>query len=161
MAIDDVSQDEFYMREALREAETALARGDRPIGAVIVHNGKVIAKASNTFKTDKSDMAHAELKALLSCAEYLQEHGPECVIYTTCEPCVMCLGAIIMANIRNIVFGMPDNYIEGRKIIEAVPYVGMRVLRYQGGVLEDDCVELFRRFSEEEATLALRGRTQG
>jgi tRNA(Arg) A34 adenosine deaminase TadA len=73
----------------------------------------------------------------------------------------MCLGAIIMANIREIVFGMPDNYIEGRKVMEAVPYVGKRVRRYQGGVMQEECVRLFRRFSEEEATLCLYGKAKG
>lgn len=158
MTWNHTAQDEFFMQEALREAEAALERGDRPIGAVIVHNGQVIARGANTFTTGKSDIAHAELNALLRCTAYLQEHGHECVIYTTCEPCIMCLGAIIMANIRAIVFGMPDNYIEGRQVIQAVPYIGKRVHRYQGGVLQNECIQLFRRFSEAEAALCLQGK---
>ncbi len=62
-----------------------------------------------------------------------------------------------MANIRAIVFGMPDNYIQARRAIEAVPYLKKRVWRYVGGVLEDECVALFRRFSEEETALCLKG----
>ncbi len=157
MIITSLPQDEAFMKEALLEAEAALQRGDRPIGAIIVHGTQVIARASNTFKSGQSDVAHAELSAILSCVSYLQEHGRDCVIYTTCEPCVMCLGAIIMSNIREIVFGMPDNYIQGRLAIDAVPYVKKRVRRYTCGVLQEECVALFRSYSEEETTLCLQG----
>lgn len=151
--------DEAFMREALKEAEAALLRGDRPIGAVIVHSGQVAGRGSSTYASGRNDIAHAEINAINSCAAFLQEHGPECTLYTTCEPCVMCLGAIVMANIREIVFGMPDNYIQGRLAIDAVPYIKKRVQRYTGGVLQDDCVSLFRRFSDEEAELCLHGRS--
>ena len=148
---------EAFMREALREAEVALRRGDRPIGAVIVHNGVIIGRGSSGYVTHQSDIAHAELNALLECAPVLQEHGRECVIYTTCEPCVMCLGAIIMASIRYVVYGMPDNYIRARSIIETVDYVKHRVHGYVGGILEQECVTLYKRFSEEECELCLHG----
>ena len=149
--------DEVFMREALIEAENALQRGDRPIGAVITHEGQIISRSSNMFHSSKSDVAHAELNAILSCALFLQQHGREATIFTTCEPCPMCLGAIIMANIREIVFGMPDNYTQGRLSIEAVPYIKNRVHRYVGGVLQDECIALFRRFSDYEANLCLKG----
>ena len=151
--------DEAFMREALNEAEAALKRGDRPIGAVIVHQGQVVGRGSSTFASGRNNIAHAEINAINSCSAFLQEHGPECTLYTTCEPCVMCLGAIIMANIWEIVFGMPDNYIQGRLVIDAVPYIQKRVHRYTGGVLQDECVALFRRFSEEEAELCLHGKS--
>ncbi|KKK52030.1 hypothetical protein LCGC14_3109050, partial [marine sediment metagenome] len=118
---------ESFMIEALREAEKALARGDRPIGAVITHKGQVIARASNGSVTGKNRIAHAELSALLDCASFLNDYGTECIIYTTVEPCVMCLGAIVMANIRNIVFGMPDRYINARSIIEHNDHIRQRV----------------------------------
>jgi tRNA(adenine34) deaminase len=149
--------DETFMREALQEAEAALLRGDRPIGAVIVHRTQVVGRGSNTFASGQNDIAHAEINAINACSAFLQEHGPECTLYTTCEPCVMCLGAIVMANIREIVFGMPDNHIQGRLVIEAVPYVKKHVQRYTDGVLQGDCVALFRRFSEDEAELCIQG----
>ena len=158
MIVTLLPQDEAFMKEALLEAKAAFHRGDRPIGAVIVHGTQVVARASNTYKSGQSDIAHAELNAILSCASYLQKYGHDCVIYTTCEPCVMCLGAIIMANIQEIVFGMPDNYIQGRLTIDTIPYVKKRVHRYTGGVLQKTCEALFRRFSEEEATLCLEGK---
>jgi tRNA(adenine34) deaminase len=149
--------DESFMREALKEAEVALRRGDRPIGAVIVHGGQIIGRGSSEFSSGRNDIAHAEINAINSCAAFLQEHGPECTLYTTCEPCVMCLGAIVMANIREIVFGMPDNYIQGRLVIDAVPYIKKRVHRYTGGVLQEECVVLFCRFSDKEADQCLHG----
>lgn len=142
---------EKFMAEALREAEAALKRGDRPVGAVIVHDGKIVARGSNTSATDRSNLSHAELKALLACAPYLYDHGTECVIYTTVEPCVMCLGAIVMANIRNIVFGMRDDLVGGQPLIRHVPHIRQRVHNYLGGVLEDRCIDLYRRYSNVEA----------
>ena len=149
--------DESFMREALKEAEAALLRGDRAIGAVIVQDGHAVGRGSSTYSSGRNNIAHAEINAINSCAAFLQEHGPGCTIYTTCEPCVMCLGAIVMANIREIVFGMPDNHIQPGRVIEAVPYIKKRVFRYTGGVLQDDCVALFRLFSEKEADLCLHG----
>jgi tRNA(adenine34) deaminase len=124
---------------------------------VIVQAGRIIGRGSSTFSSGKNDIAHAEINAINSCSAFLQEHGPECTIYTTCEPCVMCLGAIVMANIREIVYGMPDNYIQARLVIDAVSYIGKRVSRYTGGVLQEECVALFRRFSEKEADACLNG----
>ena len=89
----DLFQDldhEAFMREALVEAEKALRRGDRPIGAVIVHNGQVVARGSNTFFTDHCHIAHAEMNALYAAADYVWERPCGCTIYTTVEPCVMC-----------------------------------------------------------------------
>ncbi len=146
------------MQAALLEAEVALQRGDRPIGAVIVHQDRIIARGSSTYRSGKSDIAHAEMNALQACADFLQQHGPECTIYTTCEPCIMCLGAIVMANIREIVFGMPDNHIQPKLVIDSVPYIKNRVKRYSGGVLQEECVALFKRFSEEETELCLYGK---
>ena len=145
----------FFMREAIVEAQKALLRGDRPIGAAVAHNGQIVARGSNTFATDRSPIAHAEMNALLACAPYLYEHGHDCVIYTTCEPCVMCLGAIVMANIRSVVFGMPDYYIRARSVIDNVEYVRRRIHNYVGGVLREECIELYKRYSEQEANLTL------
>lgn len=148
---------EGFMREALAEAEKALVRGDRPIGAVIVRDGQVVARGSNTFRTDHSHIAHAEMNALSAGADYVWEYQNGCTIYTTVEPCVMCLGAIVNANIRNIVFGLPDNNIRTRDAIAAVEYIRKRVHNYVGGVLEDECLAVYRRFSEDEARLMLTG----
>lgn len=148
---------EGFIREALAEAEKALVRGDRPIGAVIVRDGQVVARGSNTFRTDHSHIAHAEMNALRTGADHLWAYQNGCTIYTTVEPCVMCLGAIVNANIRNIVFGLPDNNIRTRDAIAAVEYIRKRVHNYVGGVLQDECLAVYRRFSEDEACLMLTG----
>jgi tRNA(adenine34) deaminase len=156
----DSTDHEKYMREALVEAEKALGRGDRPIGAVIVNDGKVIARGSNAFHTSKSNIEHAEMRALRSCASFLETLGRECVIYTTVEPCVMCLGAIVMCEIRSIVFGIHDNWIKPRLVIENVPHLGKRVGNYLGGVLEEECSELYKRFSEKEYEMMVSGKKE-
>ncbi|MGE5594191.1 MAG: nucleoside deaminase [Betaproteobacteria bacterium] len=148
---------ELYMRAALEEARQAFHRGDRPIGAVIVHDGRIIGTGSNKFSTTRSHIAHAELDALLNCASYLYDHGHECIMYSTAEPCMMCLGAIVMANIRNVVFGMHDNHLRARDFIAMSPYVRRRIHNYLGGVLENECIALYRRYSEQEADLMVTG----
>lgn len=154
----DSADHEKYMREALAEAEKALDRGDRPIGAVIVYNGEIIGRGSNAFHTSKSNIEHAEMRALRSCASFLQENGRECVIYTTVEPCVMCVGAIVMCNIRSIVFGVYDNWIKPKLAIENVPHLAKRVYNYLGGVLEEKCSELIKQFSEKDYEMMKTGK---
>lgn len=145
------------MRKALTEAEKALGRGDRPIGAVIVHQGKIIARDSNAFLTSMSNIEHAEMRALRSCASFLQTRGQECTIYTTVEPCLMCLGAIVMCEIRSIVFGMHDNWIKPGLAIKNVPHLADRVDLYLGGVLEEECSQLYRQFSQAEYEMMKTG----
>ncbi|MFG6113836.1 nucleoside deaminase [Halobacillus sp. MO56] len=94
---------EYFMKEALKEAEKAGKRNDKPIGAVIVHNGEIIARGSNKITSSKDNIAHAEIDALHNNAGYLQKHARECLLYTSVEPCIMCVSALIMANIRNVV----------------------------------------------------------
>jgi tRNA(adenine34) deaminase len=147
-----------YMGIALEEAEAALARGDRPIGAVVVLDGEVVARAGNSYSTNRSHLAHAELKTLLACAPLIFDRGPECVIYTTCEPCVLCLGAIVMANVRNVVFGMSDRYMRPAEMVERVTYVRERIHGYLGGVRAAECEDLYRRYSPSELEL-VRGAT--
>lgn len=140
---------ELFMKEALREAEEAGKRGDRAIGAVIVHEGKVIAKGSNRIVTMDSRIAHAEIAALHSCASFLKQHGPQCVIYTTLEPCVMCVTSIVMANIRNIVFAVEDGYMDVENLIASNTYLKERVHNYVGGVLEEKSLVLLGMYSPE------------
>ena len=143
------SEDERFMREALAEAKLALARGDRPVGCVIVHRGEIVARGSNHEFTRMSKSEHAETSTLRSCAEYLFEHSNECVLYTTVEPCVMCLGAIVMANIRKVVFGAADPDRGGTQMYERVDYVRRSIRNgYVGGVLADESQRLQDAFCE-------------
>jgi tRNA(adenine34) deaminase len=104
-----MNNDIYYMRLALEQAKTAYKKGEVPIGCVIIHNGKVIAKAYNLRETKKDPLAHAELIAIRKASRAL--HGwrlQGCTLYVTLEPCPMCAGAVINARIPHVVYGASD-----------------------------------------------------
>ena len=107
--ITSSAQDELYMRLALEEAQCAVSRGEVPIAAVLVYENEVIAKAHNFRESWQDPTAHAELVAIRRAAEKLQVwrlNGTS--LYSTLEPCVMCVGAIVHARITRLVFGAED-----------------------------------------------------
>lgn len=98
--------DETYMKEALRQAKKALALGEVPIGCVIVHEGKIIARGYNRRNTDQNTLSHAELIAIRKAGKVLKDWRLEnCTMYITLEPCQMCAGAIVQARIPRVVLG--------------------------------------------------------
>ena len=100
------STDEKYMREALKQAKKALALGEVPIGCVIVHDGKIIARGYNRRNTDQSTLSHAEITAIRKAGKILKDWRLEgCTLYVTLEPCQMCAGAIVQARISRVVVG--------------------------------------------------------
>lgn len=153
---------EAYMRLALEEARQAGERGDLPIGAVIVHAGKVVGKAGNRIYTTATSINHAEMTALHLCANYLHGHGRESVIYSTLEPCYMCLATIIQSNIRNIVFAQEDAYLRTGERVRGVPWLADRMFNYVGGVLREESRALLERYcSERDYRLIVRGEIPG
>jgi tRNA(adenine34) deaminase len=136
----DTSNHELYMRAALYEAEQAAQRGDKPIGAVIVHRGQILARSANQLHTLQSHVAHAENTAIFACAKFLFHYEWECVLYT--KPCVMCIGTIVMANIRHVVFGVTDHYMETTTYINRHPYLHERIHHYVSRVLRMECTQL-------------------
>ncbi|KAF0153510.1 MAG: cytosine deaminase [Ignavibacteria bacterium] len=95
-----------YMYSALQEAEKALSKDEVPIGAVIVHNNKIIGRGFNQTETLKDATAHAEMIAITSAANYLgSKFLDTCDLYVTVEPCVMCAGAILLSRVKRIYFG--------------------------------------------------------
>ena len=99
-------QDKTFMREAIRLADESVEKGGGPFGAVIVKDGKVIAAGSNRVTVDNDPTAHAEVSAIRMACRALKTFSLEgCVIYTSCEPCPMCLGAIYWAHIDRIYYG--------------------------------------------------------
>ena len=99
-------RDEKYMKEALKQAKKAYALEETPIGCVIVHEGKIIARGYNRRNTDKSPLAHAEISAIKKASKKLGDWRlEECTLYVTLEPCQMCAGAIIQSRIPRVVVG--------------------------------------------------------
>jgi tRNA(adenine34) deaminase len=100
--MDDI----FYMKEALNEAQRAFEMGEVPIGCVIVHEGKIIARAANERATRKNVLFHAEITAINQACEALKDWRLEnCRLYVTLEPCPMCAGAIVQARIPVVIYG--------------------------------------------------------
>lgn len=147
----------YFMNEALKEANEAGQRGDKPIGAVIVHNGVIISKGSNRSETQSSNIAHAETNAMQNCAAFLNKYARECVIYTTVEPCIMCLTTIVMANIRHVVYSVEDKYMQMEPFIHSNPYIKERLYNYIGGILQEESANLIKTYSPFMAEVVLHG----
>lgn len=120
-----------FMEAALAEAQVALEAGNLPIGAAIVHQGAVVALGRNAICTPADDTHHAELVAIQSIAAFLAEHKRECVLYTTLEPCMMCLGAIINVGIESIVIARPDPDVGGLQLLPHAEYYEFKRGRMQ------------------------------
>jgi tRNA(adenine34) deaminase len=101
--------DDYYMREALKEAKKAFDEGEIPVGAVVVCGGKVIARAHNQTERLSDATAHAEMLAITAAANYLgSKYLDECTLYVTLEPCPMCAGALHWSQLQRLVFGADD-----------------------------------------------------
>lgn len=107
--MNGMEQDQYYMGMAIEEANKAAAKGEVPIGAVIVHGGQVIARAHNLRETTRNAVTHAELMAIQEACEALDNWRLEnTVLYVTLEPCPMCAGAILQSRIPRVVYGARD-----------------------------------------------------
>jgi tRNA(adenine34) deaminase len=142
-------RDEYFMRLALREAERALEHDDVPIGAVVVHEGEVIASGCNERELREDPTAHAELLALREAARALGSWRVlDSVLYVTLEPCAMCAGAIVLARVPRVVFGTwdPKAGAAGSVLdVLAEPRLNHRP-EVAGGLLAEECGALLRSF---------------
>jgi len=120
----------FFLKEALKQAVKARAEGQNPIGCVIVdERGKIIARAHNEVAKKNDRTAHAEMLAIRKAARHVDDNNiRKWTLYTTVEPCLMCLGAIIMSHIGTVVWGTNDNRIEAHTILGTNPYLRTREL---------------------------------
>ena len=134
------------MREALAEAEAAGASGEYPIGAVLVIDAEIVSRGRSRQRELRNQLAHGELDALRNGGEPLWEHYERAVLFTTIEPCPLCLGAAVMADVPHIVFAHPDPAIQSREIVERIPYVASHIETYLGGVLRDESRALVERY---------------
>ncbi|MFH1715104.1 MAG: tRNA adenosine(34) deaminase TadA [Elusimicrobiota bacterium] len=143
---------EFFMREALKEAEKAYKKGEVPIGAVLVKDGQIIARAHNESILKNDPTAHAEIQALRKSGKKLKNYRlNDAILYVTIEPCPMCAGALVWARIKKVVFGAVDkragscgtifSIVDDKNLNHCVEVVS--------GVCESACKELMRKFFKE------------
>ena len=143
---------EFYMKEALKEAKKAKAKLEVPIGAIIVKNDKIIARAHNLRESKKNAIAHAEILAIQKACKKLEAWRlNDCDMYVTLEPCAMCAGAIINSRIHKIYIGAiePKSGASGSKINLFEDYKYNHVVEYETGILEEECRNLLQSFFKE------------
>ena len=145
--MENLFNDEYFMRIALNEATNAFERDEIPVGAVIVCNNKIIAKAHNLTETLTDVTAHAEMQAITSAANYLGgKYLQNCTLYVTLEPCVMCGGALYWSQISKVVYGASDEKRGFKaKIGELHPKTEI-----VSGVLEDECSLLIKEFFQRK-----------
>lgn len=139
-----IFNDEYFMREALKEAEKALELDEVPVGAVIVCGNRIIARAHNLTERLNDVTAHAEMQAFTAAANHLSgKYLNECTLYVTLEPCVMCAGAGYWTQIGRIVYGAADEK-------RGYTLTGVKLLHPQTavvpGILEVECAQLLKKF---------------
>lgn len=150
MSIINPFDDEYFMRRALLEAETAYDKGEVPIGAVIVANNQIIARAHNLTETLNDVTAHAEMQAITSAATYLGgKYLKDCTLYVTLEPCQMCAGALFWSQISKIIYAATD---EQQGCIRLKTKLHPKTI-IRGGVLAEESAYLLKKFFIEKRNL--------
>ena len=147
-----MTEQEKYMKEAIRQARKAYALGEVPIGCVIVYEGKIIGRGYNRRNTDKNTLAHAEITAINKASKRIGDWRLEgCTLYVTLEPCQMCSGAIVQARIDEVVMGsMNPKAGCGGSILNILemPEFNHQV-KVTRGVLEEECSRMLTDFFKE------------
>ncbi len=139
-----ISPDDFFMKEALKEARQALAEDEIPIGAVVVCKGQIIGRGHNLTERLNDVSAHAEMQALTAAANYMGgKYLQDCTLYVTLEPCVMCAGASYWFQLSRIVFGAYDSKRGFGRISQKIIHPKTVVT---GGIFENECAELVKDF---------------
>lgn len=143
-----MADDNFYMKQALVEAQRAAEAGEVPVGAVVVCRDRIIARAHNLTETLNDVTAHAEMQAVTAAANALGgKYLNDCTLYVTVEPCVMCAGAIAWAQVRRLVFGADDEKRGYRKYAPDSLHPKTEVLT---GVMADECAGLMKDFFKKK-----------
>lgn len=138
-----------FMKEAIKQAKKAEAINETPVGAVIVHKGKIIAKGYNKRETKKNCLCHAEIIAInKACKKLGGWRLPECDIYVTLDPCPMCAGAIIQSRIDNLYFGAYDKKTGSAKSVINLFEENLfnHNVNVTGGLMEDECSKIISDF---------------
>ena len=136
--------DNYYMKQALKEAHRAFDEDEVPIGAIVVCRDQIIARAHNMVERLNDVTAHAEMQAITAAAEALGgKYLNECTLYVTVEPCPMCAGAIGWSQLSRLVYGAPDSK-RGYTLI--APHALHPKTQVSSGVLEEECAKLMKNF---------------
>ncbi|GAA3654082.1 nucleoside deaminase [Asaccharospora irregularis] len=142
----------YYMKEALKEAYKAYTKNETPIGAIIVKDGEIVARAHNLTETLKDCTAHAEVLAIRKASEILNTWRlNDCKLYVTMEPCMMCNGAIVNSRIKKLIIGtkhIKNSYIE-RQHEFMLNYLNENNIDVTSGVLQEECSIVLQQFFKE------------
>ena len=147
--------DEVYMSEALKEARKAFEKEEVPVGAVVVHKGRIVARGHNQVECLKDPTAHAEMIALTSAANYLNSKWlNDASLYVTIEPCSMCAGAMVLSRIKNLYFGARDPKTGAcGSIINIASHKKLNHrIKVKGGILKEGCGSLLVDFFKKKRT---------
>ncbi len=147
--MDEPSTDELWMQEALRAALRALEAGEVPVGAVVVHAGKIVGRGFNRNIADSDPTAHAEVVALREAGAAIGNHRlGGCELFATIEPCAMCAGALVHARIRRLVYGANDPKAGAvHSAMQVMNHPGLNHhIEVRGGVLAGKCADLLQEF---------------
>lgn len=147
-----LTEDEKFMKEAIRQAKKAYAIGEVPIGCVIVHEGRIIARGYNRRTVDKNTLAHAELSAIKKASKKMGDWRLEgCTMYVTLEPCQMCSGAIVQSRIDKVVIGCmnPKAGCAGSILNLLQMEQFNHQVEMEKGVLEEECSQMLKLFFKE------------
>jgi tRNA(adenine34) deaminase len=143
----NILDDDFFMKQALLEAQEAFDNGEVPVGAVVVCDRRIIARTHNLTETLNDVTAHAEMQAITSAANVLGgKYLLDCTIYVTVEPCLMCAGALGWAQIARLVYGAPD---EKRGYMKHSSHALHPQTEVTGGIMAEESADLMKRFFRE------------
>lgn len=169
--VRDVTKDEYWMQEALNEAQRAETRGEVPVGAIAVYQERVIGRGHNLRETQQDPTLHAEIIALKEAAAHLQSWRlEEVTLYVTLEPCIMCAGALVQSRIARVVYGCHDpkaGALESLYAMGSDPRLNHR-FAHTAGVCEHACAQQLSAFfqairqrkrDERRLTTSARNRT--
>ena len=140
--------DDYFMKRALAEAQQAFAEGEVPVGAVVVCQNKIIARAHNQTETLNDVTAHAEMLAITAATNLLgAKYLTGCTLYVTVEPCVMCAGALGWSQVERVVFGAYDTKRGYQRYASEAMHPKTVVT---GGIMQNDCEQLMKDFFEQK-----------
>jgi tRNA(adenine34) deaminase len=162
--IIDLHSDDYFMGEALRQAAKAYEREEVPVGAVVVREGKIIARAYNQVETLKDATAHAEMLVLTQAENAVGDWRlTDCTLYVTKEPCPMCAGAVVHTRLKRVVFGAGDP--KGGAAGGALNLLQFPTLNHRceitAGVRSDECRDLLKSFFLEQRAAKAGGEKSG